>query len=315
MEAIFANFRNKPFFVQLLYLLLLLLFCYSLFSMAEVLLLLLAGFSPADMNNLVTNIDRQNIALLKILQLITTIGVFLVPALLFARLKNNSVAAYLRMQEGITFKTAALAAMVTVSALPVMAFVMEQNQSLSMPGFLKGLEYWMREMEDSAEKLTYAFLEMNSPLQLFINLLLIALLPALGEELLFRGCLQQLLTEWTQKPHKAIFITAALFSAIHFQFFGFVPRMLIGVFLGYLFYWSGNLWYAVLGHFINNALQVVVYYFTQTDIASSELKPVEALPASSVLFGTAVFGATLYLFYKNCHPQLPNTGKEHTIAG
>ncbi|OWY21291.1 CPBP family intramembrane metalloprotease [Sphingobacteriales bacterium UPWRP_1] len=314
MKALFANINNKPYFLQLAYLLLLVLFCYSVFSMAEIILLLLAGFTLADMNNLIERLDKDNIGILKILQILTTIGVFLVPAWLFAWFKSHNAVAYLHLQEKVQPKTAAVAAMVTISALPVMAFFMELNQSLTLPSFLQGLEQWMREMENSAEKLTYAFLEMNSPQQLLFNLLVIALLPALGEELLFRGCLQQLLTEWTQKPHKAIFITAALFSAIHFQFFGFVPRMLIGIFLGYLFYWSGNLWYPVLGHFINNALQVVVYYFTQTDIASAELKPVEALPASSVLFGTAVFGATMYLFYKNCHPHLPNTGNEHTIA-
>ncbi len=154
-------------------------------------------------------------------------------------------------------------------------------------------------MEGNAEKLTLAFLKMDSPLDLMLNILIVALLPAIGEELLFRGCLQQLLVEWTKKPHLSIFIAAALFSAIHFQFLGFVPRMLIGAFLGYLFYWSGNLWYAIIGHFVNNALQVVGYYFAQGTNSNADLKAIDSLPPSSILLGTAIFSGTLYLFYKN----------------
>ncbi len=159
-----------------------------------------------------------------------------------------------------------------------MSFFMELNQSVSLPSFLKDVELWMRDMEGNAEKLTLAFLKMDSPLDLMLNILIVALLPAIGEELLFRGCLQQLLIEWTKKPHLAIFIAAALFSAIHFQFLGFIPRMLIGAFLGYLFYWSGNLWYAIIGHFVNNALQVVGYYFTQGTNSNADLKAIDSLP-------------------------------------
>lgn len=315
MKAIAAIFNHKPYFVQLLYLLFLLLFCYSLFSVAEIVVLLIAGYNLSDIGSLVEHIDEHHIGMLKVLQVVTTIGVFLVPALAFAYLKNSTAATYLRLQWPVDGKLALLAVMVTISSLPLMAFFMDMNQAITLPSFLAGLEQWMREMESSAETLTYAFLKMDSPVQLLINIFVIALLPAIGEELLFRGCLQQLLIEWTRKPHKAIFLSAALFSAIHFQFFGFIPRMLIGAFLGYLFYWSGNLWYPIIGHFVNNALQVIVYYFTQTDISSSELKPIESLPTSSVLVGTAVFSATIYLFYKKCLPLTTHhSGNKETIA-
>jgi len=299
MNNVLFDINKKPYSVQFLYFLLLLLLSYSIFSLLQVLILLLAGYNLAGINNLVENIDSQNIGLLKVLQLITTIGVFIVPALAFSFLKSGKATGYIPLTLPLSMRSVLLASMVTVSALPLMSFFMELNQSVSLPSFLKDVEQWMRDMEGNAEKLTLAFLKMDSPLDLMLNILIVALLPAIGEELLFRGCLQQLLIEWTKKPHLAIFIAAALFSAIHFQFLGFVPRMLIGAFLGYLFYWSGNLWYAIIGHFVNNALQVVGYYFTQGTNSNADLKAIDSLPPSSILLGTAIFSGTLYLFYKN----------------
>lgn len=299
MNNVLFDINKKPYSVQFLYFLLLLLLSYSIFSLLQVLILLLAGYNLAGINNLVENIDSQNIGLLKVLQLITTIGVFIVPALAFSFLKSGKATGYIPLTLPLSTRSVLLASMVTISALPLMSFFMELNQSVSLPSFLKDVELWMRDMEGNAEKLTLAFLKMDSPLDLMLNILIVALLPAIGEELLFRGCLQQLLIEWTKKPHLAIFIAAALFSAIHFQFMGFIPRMLIGAFLGYLFYWSGNLWYAIIGHFVNNALQVVGYYFTQGTNSNADLKAIDSLPPSSILLGTAIFSGTLYLFYKN----------------
>ncbi|QQS30893.1 MAG: CPBP family intramembrane metalloprotease [Sphingobacteriales bacterium] len=289
----------KPYRIQFLYLLLLLLISYFFFSVLQVFILMLAGYNLESIQNLVENLGPQNIGLLKALQLVTTIGVFIVPAILFSYLKSGKAGGYLPLGLPLSSKAVLLAAMVTISALPLMAFFMELNQSVSLPSFLKGIEQWMREMEGNAEKLTLAFLKMDTPLDLMLNIVIIALLPALGEELLFRGCLQQLFTEWTKRPHLSIMLAAAIFSAFHFQFLGFVPRMLIGAFLGYLFYWSGNLWYAIIGHFVNNALQVVGYYFTQGSNTGSTLKAMDSLPTSSILLGTAIFSGTLYLFYKN----------------
>jgi membrane protease YdiL (CAAX protease family) len=91
-----------------------------------------------------------------------------------------------------------------------------------------------------------------------VNLLMIAILPAIGEELLFRGVLLRLFREWTKNVHVAIIITALLFSFIHFQFYGFLPRFLMGVLFGYLVYWSGSLWVSVIAHFVNNGTAVIV---------------------------------------------------------
>jgi membrane protease YdiL (CAAX protease family) len=124
----------------------------------------------------------------------------------------------------------------------------------------------MRIQEEQAAKLTEAFLSMPNPADLVISLFIMALIPALGEELLFRSTLQPLIAKWTNKPIIAIWITAFVFSFIHFQFFGFLPRFFMGAFLGYLFYWSGSVWYSVAAHFANNGLAVCVYYMKQHDL-------------------------------------------------
>jgi uncharacterized protein len=128
------------------------------------------------------------------------------------------------------------------------------NQHLPLPA-------GMLEMEENANALIKQLLVMDSPWELLLNLLVVGVAPALGEELLFRGVIQQQAQRLVKNPHVAIWITAILFSAIHFQFAGFLPRMVLGGVLGYMFWWSGNLWLPIIGHFLFNSLQVIAYFF------------------------------------------------------
>jgi len=121
----------------------------------------------------------------------------------------------------------------------------------------------MRNMETEAEKLTESFLVTHTNFDLIINLSMIALLPAVGEELLFRGVLQNLIQQATKNQHWAVIITGFIFSAIHMQFFGFLPRFMLGVFLGYLLVWTGSIWAPILAHFINNGSAVLLSYYEQ----------------------------------------------------
>jgi membrane protease YdiL (CAAX protease family) len=140
---------------------------------------------------------------------------------------------------------------------------LDWNSRLQLPETLQTLENSIKNMEAEAEKLTEAFLIMHHTKDLFLNLLMIALLPAIGEELLFRGILQKLLTEATGKIHLSIIITGIIFSAIHMQFFGFLPRMMLGIFLGYLLLWTRTIWAPILAHFINNASAVLMSWYEQ----------------------------------------------------
>lgn len=117
------------------------------------------------------------------------------------------------------------------------------------------------QMEESASKLVQALLVMDTPGEFLLNLLVVAVLPAFGEELIFRGIVQRELERVSRRPILAIWVSAAFFSAIHFQFAGFLPRLMLGAVLGYSFYWSRNLWVPILAHFFFNGIQVAAQYF------------------------------------------------------
>jgi hypothetical protein len=144
-------------------------------------------------------------------------------------------------------------------SLPVTNQLARWNENTSLFSTFEKLEDYLRELEDMAAATTERMLNVKTFGGLLLNLLVIALIPAIGEELTFRGVLQQGLAR-KMNPHLAIVISAAIFSFIHFQFFGFLPRMFLGLLLGYMFYITGSLWTSILMHFVNNATAVVVYY-------------------------------------------------------
>ena len=131
---------------------------------------------------------------------------------------------------------------------------------------LNGIEIWMKNSEEKAKVLTDAFTEGDSLGVLFLNLIVIALLAALSEELFFRGVLQKVLIECTRNKHLGVWIGAIIFSAFHMQFYGFLPRMLMGAFLGYLFLWSGSLWLGIFAHFINNGMAVLIIWLINKNV-------------------------------------------------
>jgi membrane protease YdiL (CAAX protease family) len=148
----------------------------------------------------------------------------------------------------------------SVSIIPVTTFTGILNSTARFPQWMSGLEVWMREKENYASKLTGMLMDSQGAGSLGINILILAVIPAIGEELFFRGVLQQLMIRIFGSSHFGVWITAIIFSTIHLQFFGFLPRLILGLSFGYIFLWSRNLWLAVIAHFINNLLPVVVTY-------------------------------------------------------
>lgn len=140
---------------------------------------------------------------------------------------------------------------------PVIDMLNTWNQSLRLPDSMNAIEQWMIDSEKQAENLTKQLLNVDNWKGFISNILIIAVLAGLGEELLFRGVLQKILIKWTSNIHWGIFITAVLFSAIHLQFFGFLPRLVLGVLLGYLCVWSRSLWVPIIAHTLNNAWVII----------------------------------------------------------
>lgn len=144
-------------------------------------------------------------------------------------------------------------------SLPVTNRLTVWNESMSFGSAFATLENYLKTLEETAQATTEKMLNVDTIGGLLINLIVIALIPAVGEELTFRGVLQQSLTR-RMSPHVAILLASAIFSFIHFQFYGFLPRMFLGILLGYMFYITGSLWTSILMHFVNNGTAVVLYY-------------------------------------------------------
>lgn len=197
---------------------------------------------------------------MKFLQLINALGLFVVPSLLFAFLIHKKGNDYLKWNSGSNVILFLIIPLLMLASQPIINLSAEINKHLQLPDFLKSLELWMQRSENNAEVITNAFLAGTDINTYLFNLFLIAVIPAVGEELMFRGVFQRILNDWTKNIHIAIWISAILFSAMHMQFYGFLPRMLMGALFGYIFYWSGSLWIPILAHFINNALAVSLHY-------------------------------------------------------
>lgn len=207
-----------------------------------------------------TNGDVTDIATLKTMQFIQAIGVFILPPLVLAYLWSEKPFEYLRLDKKTKTFDIIYVFVFMVLIIPFVNLLGDLNQQVELPKALEGIENWMKTSEEQAKILTERLLAVQYIQGLFLNILLIAILPALGEELIFRGALQRILHDWKGAIF-AIWIAAFIFSAIHVQFYGFVPRLLMGAFFGYLLLWSGNLWLPILAHFTNNVLAVIFYYF------------------------------------------------------
>ena len=153
--------------------------------------------------------------------------------------------------------------------IPFINALGEWNSYMKLPSFLSGLEQWMREQEDYLAQATTVLLKMPDIREMFVNIVVIAFLPALSEELMFRGVIQRQFSDWFNNKNVAVILTAFIFSAIHVQFYGFIPRFLLGILLGYLYLWSGSLWLSVLAHFVNNGAAVVFTYLYSQQILTT----------------------------------------------
>lgn len=225
---------------------------------------LIFGFSVPELAGLANNPNQSGaLRVLQISQLFSSCGIFLFPPVMLVYLQEVPIRKGLYLSGKPNMILFILAMLLMWLQLPIINQLAAFNNLLVFPDALKPLGNWMLAQEAQAAKLTELFLTMSSPVDFISSLLIMAFIPALGEELLFRATLQPMFVKWTGKPHLAIWITAFVFSFIHFQFFGFLPRFLIGGFLGYLFYWSGSIWYPFAAHFANNGLAVLVYFLHQ----------------------------------------------------
>lgn len=301
MNYLFPGFSQKPPRSKLLFLLFIILVSFVIITLVG-LVVAIPFFGIEVLTNLgaYSNLhDKDTIAFIKYFQAINQIGIFIVPALLYAFLDRNKPLIYLQLNKNINFQILIFSILLILASLPVINWMVELNEQMKLPVFLSGLETWMKESEEKTKQITEVFLNVNTVNGLLINLLIIAFLAAIGEELLFRGVVLKLLTGWTKNIHWGIFLSAALFSAMHMQFYGFLPRMALGVIFGYVFIWSGSLWVPIILHFIFNGITVVAFYLN--NIGTLNIDP-DTLGTSSnfivILISLITSMVFMYLLYQ-----------------
>lgn len=172
---------------------------------------------------------------------------------------------YLQSRRVPRFTELSLGILLMAVSMPLVLYSLTLNQQLPLPEMFKVAG-------EQAEEALKGLLHMDNWSELLVNMVLIALLPALGEELVFRGVVQQQLMRRIANPWVAMLISAAVFSAAHFQFDGFLPRMLLGFLLGWLYWRTRNFWVPVAGHFFNNGLQVLGQYLYGKEMSSIDLE-------------------------------------------
>jgi hypothetical protein len=209
-----------------------------------------------------------------------------------------------------------LSVVLIVLAQPLIGWATEINSYLSLPESMNPIEDWMKNAEDQGAKITEAFLATTSTGGLLLNIFMIAILPAFAEELLFRGAVAGLLKNWSKNTHLAVMVSAFIFAAIHLQFYGFLPRFLLGVALGYLYFWSGSLWLPIAAHFANNFLSVSVEFLyrkglIQTNAENFGTDNAIWLTTTSIAM---VCGILYYIYKLSYTPKITEQGNEPDIS-
>jgi len=205
--------------------------------------------------------DYSNPSLLTFLRgslVVQFIALYIIPVFLFARFCDPKPTQYLGLTSSkpIYF---ILGITVLLVALPFVDWTGTINDQL-IPE-TTSIGKWMKASEEAVAKQIGFMLKRHTVQDLLLNLVLVAVFAGVGEELLFRGVLQRLFIKLFKNPWAGILITAFIFSAIHLQFYGFIPRFILGILLGLIYWYSGSLWPAIIAHFAYDAFAVIMIWF------------------------------------------------------
>ena len=260
-------FTDTTLFVKLLAVCILMGISYLITAFLGLLLAMpLFSFNWDRLQNLIEGgMSDMGLPLLYYLQGLQTFGLFILPAVLANRLIfNKEENIFIPRHTGITIAISGFLILLTLMfSAPLLQWIIQWNAEIRLPEYMEGIESTLQTLEQERLEVTGRLMENKSVFIFFINILIISVLPALGEEFFFRGILQKIIVGWVRNIHLGIFIAAVCFSAFHIQFYGFFPRLLLGLFFGYLYFWSNNIWIPVLAHFLNNTLAISLSFFAE----------------------------------------------------
>lgn len=223
----------------------------------------LASLKPADYAR------PEYAGLAKALLVVQFFGIFLIPSLIFAILSDPKPLAYCGLKKPDHTNSLWIAAIIMLCAYFMVEWLAVLNQQLVQNIFGKTAQKWIQDEESERTGTLQNILNMKNLKDFFVSIVLVGLLAAIGEEIFFRGILQRIFIQTFRSPWAGILITAAIFSAIHGQFLGFIPRMILGTVLGALYWYSGSLYSSMVGHFVFNSVQVLLVYLKLVDTGQS----------------------------------------------
>jgi membrane protease YdiL (CAAX protease family) len=239
-------------------------------------------------------LDPANVQAVRMLQLVSTFFIFFVPAYLTSLILHRKPLRFLGFNLYFTWRELGLAIAIMVAALPLVGTLSELNKLIPIPA---SLESWFLELEETYEQQVKVLSRIDGFPDYLLSLLVMALAPAVFEETFFRGGMQHILHGATRRPWLAIVLTSLVFSAIHFSYYGFIPRFCLGMVLGLLYYYSGSLWLSIAGHFFNNALVVTQIYVLRLQGKSIDAAMEESGPWwMGILTGIVMIG--LFMYYR-----------------
>ncbi len=231
--------------------------------------------------------------------------VFTAPALVFAYLiKKKKAAHYLYLHRLPSWQSLLLLPLIFILAYPIAMWLYYLNMQIVPSSWIA---------QNTLEMID-VIMRMNNPIDLVINVIMIGVIAGLGEELLFRGVIQRLVAQYIGSVHAAVWIGGILFSIIHFQPEGFIPRFLLGVLLGYTFIWTGSLWTAILGHIFFNSSQVIFFYFYTEALKSSKPEEMPDFPLIYSLLSVLIFIFACFVLFRTNQMRSIQPGSYTRIA-
>lgn len=248
---------------------------------------------------IITKTGSSTITLLRISIVLQDVIIFILPTVMTALLIAKRPWRFIEADKSPGGISSASVLLTILAAIPAMNMLVKWNEQLHLPESMSGLEHLLRDAEANAGATMSMLLGETGIGDMLISILIIGLLTGISEEVFFRGALQNILKCLFNNHHLAIWTTAFVFSAIHMQFFGFFPRLLMGAFFGYLVYWSGSLWLSIIAHAVNNSLVVLSMWLIKTGQMSTDINSIgtTGTPASIILICVSTLLATCLILF------------------
>jgi membrane protease YdiL (CAAX protease family) len=255
-KGLFANFSP---FIQLVFTCLTMLTCSLLFSFIAIgIAVPIYGIPIENLPYILSGADAgKYVNFLRYVQTVSHFSLFTIPAFFLGYMFSGNAFTWFGFENVARGRWFLIVFVLAFTLIPLVNLLNLLNEMVVFPESLSWLETKLRSSEEAAERMMEIFLNTDTTGDIMSNLFMIALLPAIGEELIFRGIFQKLLIKWTRNVHWGIILSAFLFSAMHMQFYGLLPRWVLGIMFGYLLVWSGSVWLPIFAHLVHNTLAVI----------------------------------------------------------